>query len=211
MHRVFVDEAGDFNFKTDTSGGSKYFILTSISVPADSALAGELNDLRHRLSPVDDHLQDRVFHATVDYQSTRDEVFRMLLDHPFEVHTTVVDKRGLADGDRTDQTCYLTTWSRHLQQMPWPTEDTLVTAATLFTGGKYRGLKGVRAAMLESIETHVPAAAHELSIVPCHADPLLQAADYCCWAIQRRYERGDPRSYEMIGERIVTETVWPAG
>ena len=207
LHRVFVDEAGDFNFHGSV-GGSKYFILTSLSVPDDSTLGGELNDLRHRMSLVDDHLQDRVFHATVDYQSTRDEVFTLLLGHSFDVHATILDKQSLAPGDRTDLACYLSTWGRHLEQMPWPRAGTLITAATLFTGGKYRGLKGVRAAMLESVTTHVRSEVRELSIIPSHADPILQAADYCCWAIQRRYERDDFRSYEIIGDRISTETVW---
>lgn len=207
MQRVFIDEAGDFNFKDDGTG-TKFFILTALTVPDDSELAGSLNDLRHELSFVDEHLQDRVFHATVDFQSTRDRVYQTLLEHQFEVHATIVDKRTLSCGDSTDIGCYLTAWSKHMGQIPFDLNDTLITAASVFTGGKYRGLKGVRAAMLEAVDVHA-GKNRELAIVPCYADPLLQAADYCCWAIQRWHERGDARSYEIIAEHISSETVWP--
>jgi hypothetical protein len=208
MRRVFLDEAGDFNFKPQPNSGSRHLYLVSVSVPEASLLAGELIQLRHGLAFTDEHLQDRVFHATADFQSTRDAVFRLLLQHPFTISATVVDKSGLPDGCRTDVGCYLDTWAKHLRQMSWTDEPTLITAASLFTGGLYRGLKGVRAAMIEAMEAHIPAPAKELSIVPCQADPLLQVADYCCWAIQRKHERDDVRSYEMVAERIVAETRW---
>ena len=44
------------------------------------------------------------------------------------------------------------------------------------------------------------------------ADPCLQAADYCTWAIQRKWERGDPRSRELIQDKIVHEfDMWAHG
>ena len=43
--------------------------------------------------------------------------------------------------------------------------------------------------------------------MPSHADPCLQVADYCAWAIQRRWESGkqDIRSYDLIKDRITYE------
>lgn len=40
---------------------------------------------------------------------------------------------------------------------------------------------------------------------PSQADPCLQLADYCAWAIQRKWERGDERSYRLIRDRITYE------
>jgi hypothetical protein len=31
--------------------------------------------------------------------------------------------------------------------------------------------------------------------MPHMSDPCLQVADYCTWAIQRKWERGDERSH----------------
>ena len=40
---------------------------------------------------------------------------------------------------------------------------------------------------------------------PAAIDPCLQVADYCCWAIQRKWERGDNRSHVLIAEKIASE------
>jgi hypothetical protein len=36
-------------------------------------------------------------------------------------------------------------------------------------------------------------------------EPCLQVADYCCWAVHRKWERNDKRSYELISDRIDSE------
>jgi hypothetical protein len=44
------------------------------------------------------------------------------------------------------------------------------------------------------------------------ADPCLQAADYCTWAIQKKWERGNVRSYDLIAKRITRERdLWAHG
>ena len=37
------------------------------------------------------------------------------------------------------------------------------------------------------------------------AEPCLQVADYCAWAIQRKWERNDTRSYDKIRNKIRRE------
>ncbi len=44
------------------------------------------------------------------------------------------------------------------------------------------------------------------------ADPCLQAVDYCTWAIQRKWETGNVRSYDLIKDRIIHEVeMWAHG
>jgi hypothetical protein len=33
-------------------------------------------------------------------------------------------------------------------------------------------------------------------------EPILNLTDYCCWAVQRVFERGETRYYDFLGERI---------
>lgn len=40
---------------------------------------------------------------------------------------------------------------------------------------------------------------------PANTGPCLQVADYCCWAIQRKWERYDTRSYVLIEDKILSE------
>jgi hypothetical protein len=47
---------------------------------------------------------------------------------------------------------------------------------------------------------------------PTISDPCLQVADYCTWAIQRKWEREDLRSYALIASKIRSEyDVWQRG
>ncbi|HEY5286242.1 MAG TPA: hypothetical protein VIJ50_03970 [Solirubrobacteraceae bacterium] len=44
------------------------------------------------------------------------------------------------------------------------------------------------------------------------SEPCLVVADYCTWAIQRRWEREDQRSHELIADKIASEVqVAPPG
>jgi hypothetical protein len=44
------------------------------------------------------------------------------------------------------------------------------------------------------------------------SDPCLQVADYCTWAIQRKWERNDNRSYDLISGKLESEyDVWAIG
>src|SRR5688500_1461272 len=38
-----------------------------------------------------------------------------------------------------------------------------------------------------------------------HSEPCLQVADYCCWALSRKWEKGDDRSYALIQHKIRSE------
>jgi hypothetical protein len=45
-----------------------------------------------------------------------------------------------------------------------------------------------------------------------NSDPCLQVVDYCAWAIQRKWEHGDVRSYNLISKRITYEfDLWKHG
>jgi hypothetical protein len=52
------------------------------------------------------------------------------------------------------------------------------------------------------------------SLCPSAADPCLQIADYCIWAIQRKWESNgaDVRSYDLIRRKIAYEyDLWAHG
>lgn len=84
----------------------------------------------------------------------------------------------------------------------------LVTAATL-------GTKKERISFLDAIEDvmrqTVPGR-YVTHFCPAATDPCVQVADYCAWAIQRKWELNDPRSYELIQDRITYEyDLWAHG
>jgi hypothetical protein len=46
---------------------------------------------------------------------------------------------------------------------------------------------------------------------PALSNPCLQVADYCCWAVQRKWERNDRRSFNLIEQFIASEIVVSSG
>jgi hypothetical protein len=75
---VFADEAGNFDFSRG-SGASRYFILCTVD-SKDCEVGDALLALRRKLGWRGLHL-DRVFHATEDPQTVRDEVFAQVADY----------------------------------------------------------------------------------------------------------------------------------
>ncbi|HEY4027003.1 MAG TPA: hypothetical protein VGO86_11285, partial [Candidatus Dormibacteraeota bacterium] len=71
---VWGDESGNLDF--DSTTGSKYFVVSTMTV-ADSHLTTGLLDLRRELDRKGFELPDG-FHATDDRQAVRDEVFQLL-------------------------------------------------------------------------------------------------------------------------------------
>ena len=201
---VFADEAGNFDF-SDKNGASEFFILTTVT--ADSPTIGdELLALRRSLAWKGVALESN-FHATEDPQAVRDEVFQLLSEHDLRIDSTILEKRKtqphLADDK---ERFYKTAWYLHFKYVaPRITssvsDELLVLAAQI---GTKKRRKAIRLAISDVVGQSTDCS-WEVAFWPAGSDPCLQVADYCCWAIQRKYERADVRSYDLISDKIASE------
>jgi hypothetical protein len=211
---VFADEAGCFTFKTK-AGASKYFLLCSVTTE-DCAVASKLLDIRRDLCANDGEDEERdKLHATADAQATRDQVFAALADCNFRVDATLLEKRKAQPQTRTDDpTFYRYAWYYHFKHVgPLVLPDNgklLITAAAL-------GHKRTRAAFKAGVnngvqQSQVPRERWAVSFMDSAKEPMLWVADYCAWAIQRKWEMADTRSYDLISAKISSEfDLWSAG
>lgn len=208
---VFADEAGCFEF-SKKQNVSKYFILCTISMES-CELSHSLLELKRRLiweqKPVGDH-----FHATTDKQAVRDEVYNVLMKHDFKIHATVMEKTKAQPHTRaTKPTFYQYGWYyhfRHVAPKVLPANmELLMTAASLGTAKERASFSGA----VDSVMTQIGGGkAWKTHFCPAANDPCVQAADYCAWAIQRKWERQDVRSYDIIKDRIIHEyDLWSHG
>jgi hypothetical protein len=80
----------------------------------------------------------------------------------------------------------------------------LVVAASLWTKKRK---KAMRAALEDVVwqSAWQKTLNYQVAFWPCDSDPCLQVADYCTWAVQRKYEIEDTRSYDLISNNIRTE------
>ena len=205
---VFADEAGNFDFSRGRDA-SRYFILPT--VVADSGGVGEeLLRLRRDLVWRGIEVGDG-FHATEDRQEVRDAVFRLLVQRSLRVDATIFEKAKARPHLIVDEpTFYKYAWFYHFKhvaaQALGDQDRVMIVSASLGTRRK-------RAAFRAAIEDVARQLLHRrewrVGWWSAASDPCLQVADYCCWAIQRRWERGDDRSYRLVQPLIASEyEIW---
>lgn len=201
---VFGDEAGNFDFRVGR-GATKYFVVGSVTMP-DCSAGEALLDLRREMAWQGVALES-TFHATEDSQIVRDEVFRLLETLDFRVDATILEKRKTQPHvQKSSEYFYKLAWFMHFKYVAphivRPRDELLVIAASI---GTKKRQKGVRLGIADVVNQCAPVSRWEVGFWPANSDPCLQIADYCTWAIQRKWEKGDERSYKLIEPKIVSE------
>ena len=202
---VFADEAGDFAF--NRQGGSRFFIIGSVTME-DCSIGADLLELRRELALEDKLRQGHAeFHASEDRQAIRNMVFDLLGAHDFRVDATILDKTKTVPRLAADPLrFYKQAWYLHFQyvgpQIAGPKDDLAVVASALQVNKKKAVLGHAVADVVRQV---VRARSYRTAFWPAQSDPCLQVADYITWAIQRKHEKNDPRSYNLIRDRIASE------
>jgi hypothetical protein len=196
---AFLDESGEYSFHAKSS---KFLVYAAVVTAMPTLFSHEFAELKYELLSRGLCL-DR-FHASCDKQFVRDRVFALLADSPhFAIHSIVVRKnrvnpilhkfgiysiayrtmlRYLAGGGKID--------SLHLIVDTVP--DTSQQAALKIT------LARRAAEALGKIPFSID---HHSSL----AHALLQAADYCAWAIWKKWQSNEERPYRLIQNKIRNE------
>jgi hypothetical protein len=208
---LFADEAGDFKFHNGADA-SRYFILCTICT-SGWEVGNDLRHLRRRMLLEGIELGDK-FHAGADKQAVRDEVFNVLQQHDFRIDATILDKRKAFPYVRPDEpTFYQYAWYFHakyvIPRIAAAGADLFISAAALETK---KGKAAFKLAFNNVMQQTAPRTNWATDFPLSVADPCLQAADYCAWAIQRKWERNDLRSYDLIADKVSTEyDLWRIG
>jgi hypothetical protein len=200
---VFADESGCFTFNNNQNV-SKYFVLCTI-VMDNCAVGAAILDLRRKLAwdglPLDDF-----FHATTDKQAVRDAVFAEIVKHEFLVQATIMEKakaepQVTVSRARFYKTGYFFHFKHGVSKHLPPDREALVTTATI---GNKKEKRAFRTAIDDVMNQTNRAGKWATDFLPCSCDPCLQVADYCAWAIQRKYEspQKNQGSFDMISDRI---------
>lgn len=201
---IFADEAGCFTFNKEPNV-SRFFILCTVAMD-DCRVAATLLDLRRKLAWEGAELGE-FFHATRDKQAVRDRVFEAILEHPFSVQATIMEKSKAQPKVRLTkpgfyQYGYFFHFKYGISPLLTPSTELLVTTASL---GTRKEKTAFEASVGDVLNQTRRSDTWRTDFMPAHADPCLQVADYCAWAIQRKWERDDTRSYDLIAKRITYE------
>lgn len=199
---MYADESGNFDF---SNKGTEFFMLTTVTTP-DHACGDDLLALRRDLAWRGIE-QRRPFHAGDDPSPLRQVVFKQILQHDFRVDVTIMRKRRTQPHVRpNDMRFYQHAWFYHMKcvvpRVATAGDELLVIAASIGEKKKgqafYAGIKDVmqQTALKVSFKT---------GFWDYAVDPCLQVADYCCWAVKRKWEDGDTKWYEQIKGKVKSE------
>ena len=211
-HFIFADEAGCFTFNNNHNV-SKYFILCTVSME-NCDIGGALLELRRQIiwEGKGDILGD-YFHATTDKQDIRNRVFELLVKYDFNIQATIMEKaKAYPNVRQTKPRFYKYGWFYHFKHGISPiisnSSKLMVSAASV--GSKKEKLSFSNA--IDDVMKQTISVDWKMDFRSSKADPCLQVADYCAWALQRKWERGCSRSYDLIKDRINREyNLWEKG
>jgi hypothetical protein len=200
---ICIDEAGDFGFKPS---GSKYLIFTAAWTYSPAALAASLSELRFALMKEGHDL--KAFHCSEDKQHHRDAVVtRMLHDADWHFASVVVEKRKINPALYGPDRFYLkfvTPLLRFvLRGCVEPGTDRLVICTDTIPVKNKRD--AITKALKQTCAAELPAATTRLYSHPRESNKWIQVADYCAWAVQRKWERSDTRTYAQLRHRMIKE------
>lgn len=200
---MFIDEAGDYDFRP---GRSKYLIWGSVTIAnGPFSLYTPLSQLKHKLN-TDGTDIDR-FHASEDRQRVRNEVFG-ILNNPkvsFENDFVVVEKCKVNPSIRDPLLLY-PKMASYLLRYIFKRHNTL-DKIIIFTDTL--PVKKKRQAVEKSLKKNIRRLLNDKEFHIYHHSSRsnfgLQAIDYCAWAVYRKWEIDDLRSYKLIQAKIKSE------
>ncbi len=141
----------------------------------------------------------------------RDRVFALIAESDVRFDATILDKRKALDRLRDDPLYfYKLAWYLHFKYVAPGIADArdelLVVASSLQIKRKQKTSKAaIHKAVQEVVNQVSPTVTCHCAFSPASTDPCLQAADYLTWAIQRKHEGSDTRSYELIEHLVSSE------
>jgi len=209
---IFVDESGNFDF---TPSGTKYFILTAVSTRVPHK-KDRLEELKYKL--LKGGLEIEYFHASEDKQKVRDEVFAFIKDsEDIAIDSVVIQK------NKTNPVLYEESTSRKIKhkgdilykkvlqtllgyifrrfKKDNSVKRAIVILSSIFTKDKRNLIiKTAKTYFKENVKIPAYIYFHDSK-----SDKNSQIADYCSWAIYKRWENRESRPYKIIIPKLKSE------
>lgn len=203
---LFADESGNLDFGRKR-GATRYFVLGTV-ILQDCSIGNSLLELRRTLA-IEGIDFTREFHATDDHPLVRRRVFEALMHHDFRIDATIFEKSKVEPSLQGDiDQFYMEAWRTHARnvapQVVTESDDMFVAVSQFQLKAKR---KQIHRAIDEVCSEVVHCRAFRTAFWPASIDPCLQIADYCSWAIFRKWEHGDYTYSRLIESRISRELI----
>lgn len=202
---LFLDEGGNFDFSPT---GTRYFVMSSVAMRRPFPAHGPLDNFKHDC--LEYGLDTEYFHCAEDNTHVRCKVFELISAYldVLRIDSLIVEKAKTGPALRADEAFYpkmLGYLLRYVieREVVNGVEELIVITDTIPVQKKRRAIekaiKTVLAAMLPgSVRYRI---LHHTS----RSHYGLQVADYCNWAVFRKWQRGDTEFYDRLKPALRSE------
>lgn len=202
---VFLDEAGDFNFSPT---GTSFFTLTTVRLVRPFNCDQPLLSLKYDL--IEMGLDIEYFHAAEDRQAVRDRVFGIIAHYLGEMRfdSLVVEKRKTGPALQVVERFYPRMIGYLLKYVLHPTNldgcnEVIVITDNIPVSRKRQAIeKAIKVTLARMLAKGTRYSLLHHAYKSCIG---LQVTDYCNWAVFRKWERGDARSYDLVKAAMHSE------
>jgi len=210
---IFIDESGGFDFSPK---GTKYFVLSAVSTL--SPLGKErLEEIKYDLMKNGNDLE--YFHAAEDKQVVRNQVYDFIENlENIEIDSVIVQKNKtnpslyISEKKKKSKkgtklyTIALRTLLRYIfcrYDISAKVDQVVIVLSSIFDVNKRELIKKIIKIYLKQIFSNP----FYLYFHQNRSDKNTQIADYCCWAIYKKWTDGEIRPYNAVnkGNKIKSE------
>lgn len=200
---VFIDISGNYDF---SPSGTKTMVITSTLCSNINPGVLELYAEKHEV--INQGIDIEYFHAAEDRQVVRDRVFNVIsgLSH-LRVDSIIVEKRKV-DPDLRPINKFYPTMVGYLLQYPFDPRGIDVTRydkVLIFMDRESTSAKALTKAVKISLSRLLQGVPYTLCMHSSASHPYLQVVDYCSWALYKKWEWGDLRSFNQIRNLVSSE------
>ena len=203
---VFIDESGNYDW---SNKGTRFVVITSLLTTDVTPGVLELYELKHNL--IDLGMDIEYFHATEDRQAVRDRVFNILSTFAnARVDSVVVEKRKAAPAVRSLDRFY-PMMIENLLRYPFDPRglDVQRFDKVFIFLDRASARQTEQEALKKGVKLYLARHLGKIPYVICMhqsaSHPYLQLVDYMCWAIFKKWERGEQRPYDRVKSLIRRE------
>ncbi len=202
---IFLDEAGNLDFSPN---GTKYFLLTSVTKERPFLAYREMTELKYDL--VEQGLDIEYFHASEDSPIIRKKMFEIIVDklNDIRIDSLIIEKRKTGPALCGEERFYPEMLGYLLKYILKGYNLSLYSEIIVFTDripiNKKR--KAIEKAVKMTLAKHLPKEVrYRIFHHASKSNMDLQIADYCNWAVYRKWDRGDEMFYKALRSAIKSE------
>ena len=202
---LFLDEGGNFDFSPT---GTRYFILTSVATRRPFPAQASLDEYKHDC--LEYGLDTEYFHCTDDNTRVRRKVFELIAEHldSFRIDCLVVEKPKTGPALREDKRFYpemLGYLLRYVipREIRNGVDEVIVITDTIPIQKKRQAIeKAIKGALAKMLPAGMR---YRILHHASRSHYGLQIADYCNWAVFRKWQKGEVEFYDLIKPAVKSE------